>query len=190
MDTSIAVDKATETGLGSRKRNKSEIKVKSTEYKTKIRPRDFVGPLGYLMHQHSMAINTEANKQAEEELDGKNKKKKGTDLSRINSSGMGSAMKSSRGSVQFLDQQSTQSARRSTRSSFISSNSKKMKFGRRPASREKDPGELTKEQLIELMLMKKAVLARQNDIGLSQEALIPPEINTTTGSADAHPAEK
>ena len=65
-----------------------------------------------------------------------------------------------------------------------------MKFGKRPSSREKDPGELTKEQLIELMLMKKAVLARQNDISLNQEALIPPEINTTTGSADAYPADK
>lgn len=103
LDNSMAVDQAAETSFRSRKRSQSEIKVKSTAYKAKIKPRDFVGPLGYLMHQHSVAINTEANKQAEEELDGKNKKKKGTDLSRINSSGMGSAVKSSRGSVQFLD---------------------------------------------------------------------------------------
>jgi len=38
--------------------------------------------------------------------------------------------------------------------------------------------------------MKKAVLARQNDISLNQEALIPPEINITIGSADAHVADK
>lgn len=65
-----------------------------------------------------------------------------------------------------------------------------MKFGRRPSSREKDASELTKEQLIELMLIKKALLARQNDISLNQEALIPPEINTSIGSADANPAVK
>lgn len=75
-----------------KKREKTELKIAIKELERKIKMREYVGPQDFLVHNHEQLINKEAKK-AEEDLNKNNKKKKGDDFSRVNStSSKGSMM--------------------------------------------------------------------------------------------------
>lgn len=130
------------------------------EYERKIKQRNLVGPINYLVDQHHVVMNQEVKNRVNED----NQEKAGRNRMNSGNFRMDTQKTSRQASIMERKSSGSVAMMQSSRSSSILGQSRKLRFGKagKESQREKDPSRLSKEQLVELMLKKKEDLMHSN----------------------------